>query len=93
MSGVVLDDLKKIGFNEPVDVDGRSLHVQTEVLTRGGVVIRTIILESGVAKVAEDQPCPDITNLGAFIALVESQHKQVVRQLQRHGPTWPASTR
>lgn len=93
MSSLRLDDLKKVGFNESVQVGGRSLHVQTEVLTRSGIVIRTTVLEGGVAKLAEHTPCPDnVSDLGAFVALVESQHKQLVEQLGRRGPTWPASS-
>lgn len=89
MAGLHLGEVKKIGFNASVLVDGRDLHVQTEVLTREGIVIRTTILEGGVAKFAEKRPCPpEVSDLSAFVAVVESQHKQRVEQLRREGAKW-----
>lgn len=76
----------KIGFNESVVALGRTLHVQTEVLTRDGIVIRTVVLDGGVAVFAERQPCPpDVTDLGAFTALVEAQHQRRIERLRREG--------
>jgi len=93
MSGLRLDDARKIGFNDSVQVEEHSLHVQTEVLTRGGIVIRTVILEGGIARFAESRPCPrDVSDLGALVALVESLHKQCLDELKREGAKWLAST-
>ncbi len=80
-----LDAVKRVGFNETVHVGERALHVQTEVLTRDGIVIRTTVLEGGVARLAEGRPCPpEITELNAFEALVLAQHEKHV-ELARHG--------
>ncbi len=74
----------KLGFNETVHVGGRALHVQTEVLTRAGIVIRTTVLEGGVARLAEGRPCPpDVDDLDAFTALVLAQHQKHVDLVRR----------
>ncbi len=80
-----LESVKRVGFNETVRVGRRELHVQTEVLTREGIVIRTTVLEGGVARLAEGRPCPpEIRDMDAFEALVLAQHKKHV-ELARHG--------
>lgn len=63
LDGVVamndLDRIRRIGFNTSVDVGERNLHVQTEVLVRDQVVIRTLVLEGGAIRKAERLPCPE----------------------------------
>lgn len=87
MPGVSPSEAKRIGFNDPVESGGKTLHVQTEVLTRNGIVIRTTVLDGGIATFAESRPCPpDIADLAALIALVESQHKRHVEQVRSSGP-------
>jgi hypothetical protein len=75
-------DPREIGFNDSVLVQGRSLHVQTEVLGREQLVIRTTVLEGGVVRVAERQLCrADATGPEQLRALAEEQHRRNVLQL------------
>jgi hypothetical protein len=92
VSGLPLAEARKIGFNDPVEVEGRSLHVQTEVLTRERVVFRTVVLEGGVVRFLENRPCPpEVTDLGALVACVKSQHEELLDKIRRGG-VWLAST-
>jgi hypothetical protein len=75
-------DPREIGFNESVTVQGRSLHVQTEVLGREELIIRTTVLEGGVVRVTERQLCPvETTRPEQLRVLAEEQHRRNVLQL------------
>jgi hypothetical protein len=91
-SALSLKDARKIGFNEPVEVEGRNLHIQTEVLTRDGVVFRTVVLEGGVVRFTENRACPEwVADLPTLVACVKSQHEEL-RETIRRGGSWLAST-
>ncbi len=93
VSGLSLAEARKIGFNDPVEVAGHTLHVQTEVLTREGVIIRTVVLEGGVVRLAENRPCPpEVSDLAALVARVQSQHGELLDRIRRGGVSWLAST-
>jgi hypothetical protein len=93
VSGLPLADARKIGFNDPVEIEGHSLHVQTEVITRDGIVIRTIVLEGGIVRFSENRPCPpEVSDLGALVAQVQSQHRERLDKIRRGGEPWLAST-
>ena len=93
VSGLPLADARKIGFNDPVVIDGHTLHIQTEVLTRGGVVIRTVVLDGGVVRMAENRPCPpEVADLEALVARVKSQHGELLDKVRLGGASWLAST-
>jgi hypothetical protein len=93
MSGLNPSEARKIGFNESVEVDGLSLHVQTEVLTRGGLVVRTTVLDGGVTKRVESQPVPPlVTEMAALAELAQNQHRWCLDQLKREGASWLEST-
>jgi hypothetical protein len=88
-----LSDARTVGFNDSVEVGGVSLHVQTEVLTRGGGVIRTTVLRGGVAKFVESQPVPpEVSEIAALTALVRTQHQRCTEHLKRVGASWLEST-
>jgi hypothetical protein len=92
VSDLRLADVRKIGFNDPVEVQGRKLHIQTEVITREGVIFRTVVLEGGVVRFLENRPCPpEITDLGALTACVKSQHEELLDTIKQGAP-WLAST-
>jgi hypothetical protein len=52
------DAARKIGYNTPVTVGARTLHVQTEVVGRDRLVIRTTVLERGVVQFSDSSDCP-----------------------------------
>jgi hypothetical protein len=78
-----------IGFNDSVDVEGRGLHVQTEVLMRNGAAIRTTVLAGGVAKYAKTEPVPpNVLDMEALEARVRAQHQGILDHLKRAGASW-----
>jgi hypothetical protein len=86
MSTLNLSEAKKIGFNDSVDVQGVSLHVQTEVLTRSGVVIRTTVYHGGVTKFVETHPVPPhVSDVGALVTLVQMQHRRCFEHVKHGG--------
>ena len=89
MSGPKLAEPWRIGFNDSVDVGGKTLHIQTEVLTARGVVIRTTIYDGGVAKWAGKLPVPaDVTDMQALETLVRQQHQRCFDHVKRAGEKW-----
>jgi hypothetical protein len=90
MSTLNLSEAKKIGFNN--EVPGLDLHIQTEVLTRGGLVIRTTILAAGVVQHAESHPVPpDVSDMLALVALVRTQHQRCFDHVKGAGKSWRES--
>lgn len=81
MSQALADEIRRIGFNTEARVGERRLHVQTEVLRSG--MIRTTVLESGTVRMAESQPCPELSELDQVRDAVESQHMRIVGQVNR----------
>lgn len=78
-----LDQIRKIGFNTSVDVGDRNLHVQTEVLTRKQVVMRTLVLEGGAILRAERHPCPEHLEAPEELeAYVRQRHYESVEALK-----------
>jgi hypothetical protein len=89
MTGLKLADSWRIGFNDSVDVGGKTLHIQTEVLTARGVVIRTTVYDGGVAKWAGKVPVPaDVTDMPALEALVRQQHQRCLNHVKGAGEKW-----
>jgi hypothetical protein len=87
MSALNLTEAKKIGFNN--EVPGLNLHIQTEVLTRRGIVIRTTILAGGVVKHAESHPVPtDVSDMIELAALARAQHQRCFDHIKGAGESW-----
>jgi hypothetical protein len=69
-----------------------ALRVQTEVVTREGIVLRTVVLEGGVVRFTENRTCPpEVQDMGSLIACVKSQHQEILERTRRGG-AWLAST-
>ncbi len=87
------EELRKIGFNDSIDVGTRTLHVQTEVIVRDGVLIRTMVLEGGIVRSVDRHPCPpELVAVDEIRAYANSRHEQRV-QAARQGlvdERWPA---
>ena len=82
MAHLLSEEARSIGFNQSVGVRGRMLHVQTEVLVRRGITIRTTIAEGGTVEVAEDQVLkPNTTHLEQLRTLAQEQHDRQVQKL------------
>lgn len=84
MASSASGDIRKIGFNDSIQVDGRALHIQTEVLQRGGYVMRTTVLEGGTVQFATSEPCPpNLQDEERIRALVQLQHESYVGKVIR----------
>jgi hypothetical protein len=78
-------EVQKIGFNESVILESRKLHVQTEVLVRDRVLVKTTVLEGGVVRFVDSDTCPiDGRTLEDVEAFVLAQHRRNVARA-RHG--------
>lgn len=74
------DELRKIGFNDSLDGDGKKIMVQTEVLGRGGPKIRTTVLARGVVQTSEDQPCDARMNVEEVREAALLQHQRILAE-------------
>lgn len=75
------DAARKIGYNTPVTVGARTLHVQTEVLGRDRLRIRTTVLERGVVQFTDTQDCAeDSTDVDRIRRAAEAQHEAGIRK-------------
>jgi hypothetical protein len=74
-------EFQKIGFNESVLLDSRKLHVQTEVLVKDRVLVKTTILEGGVVRFVDSDTCPiEGRTLEDVEAFVLAQHRRNVER-------------
>ena len=76
-------EIQKIGFNESVVLGSRTMHVQTEVLVRDGVFVRTTAVEGGFVHFVDTVPCPDCQTLGEIEEFAVSQHRRSVERVRR----------
>ena len=83
--GVLIDpkELRKIGFNGAVEGDGHKIMVQTEVLGRGHMIIRTVVLDRGVVQSTEEQPCPVTKDIELVRKTAKEQHERILEQQKR----------
>ncbi len=80
----VSEAIRGIGFYDSVQREGRSLHVQTEVIGRREAVVRSTVLEGGTVHYAERKPYPvEIVDVEQARKHVEEQHKRVVARASR----------
>jgi hypothetical protein len=77
---VAPDEIQRIGFNESVSFQGRNLHIQTEVLVRDHVLVKTTILERGVVRFAQAATCSRALALHEIEAFVIAQHRRAVQR-------------
>lgn len=74
--------IRKIGFNKYVRLASRELHVQTEVLLRDGILVKTTVLEGGTVLFTDTQACPaEITDVREIEAYVAAQHHRNIAKL------------
>lgn len=75
-------DVRSLGHNNAVELGERKLMVQTEVLGKGEFKIRTTVLERGVVRYSESNPCPG-DQLEQVRPLVDAQHARNLERVQR----------
>ena len=84
MSDQLAIAVRRIGFNESVERDGRSFHVQTEIHARNGIVIRTTVHEGGTVVHVDNQPVATSEDVLELLeTLAEAQHDGCVERLKR----------
>ena len=72
-------EIQKIGFNESVMLESRKLHVQTEVLVKDRVLVKTTVLEGGVVRFVDSDTCStDGWTFEDVEAFVLAQHQRNV---------------
>lgn len=79
MSDAVYD----IGFNAEVRSGARRLHVQTEIVGRSELKIRTIVVEGGAILANYDQPCPPDEGVEQIRRLAHTHHQNCVDRTAR----------
>jgi hypothetical protein len=72
----------EIGYNDQLQISDRSLHVQTEVLGKRELKIKTAVLERGTVVHVTARSWPAHLGIEEIQSLAETQHQQVVRQLR-----------
>ena len=65
------DDLSSLGFNDHVELNGRSLHVQTEVTRTDPITVRSVVFEGGTILEATTR---------ALSASDDSQARQAIQE-------------
>jgi hypothetical protein len=81
-----MTELETIGYNSSVQVGRRELHVQTEVIVREAIVIRTMVLEAGIVRSVERHTCPsELCDVDQVRAYASSQHERQIA-VARHDP-------
>jgi len=79
-----LESARKIGFNKAVARNARMFIVQTEVLGKAGLTIRTTVLEGGVVRIAESSDGTQYSGeLERVQAAAQAQHDDYVNRVQR----------
>ena len=71
------DDLSSLGFNDHVELDGRSLHVQTEVTRTDPITVRSVVFEGGTILDATTCALPHSDHSQAKQA-IQLQHENVL---------------
>jgi hypothetical protein len=80
----IKDEIKTIGFYNCVEVKGRSFHVQTEIISRELMQVKSTVLEGGTVLDTSVQPYP--THLDDRIqgeAFIQAQHEKMVEQVNQ----------
>lgn len=82
-SDAIAEALMRRGHNDSEEIAGRSLHVQTEVVARRPIKVRSQIFEGGrilYAHVGQLEPGID---LEAGVQAIRAQHEQTLAKLRR----------
>ncbi len=81
----MINDLKKIGFYDCVEIGGRFFHVSTEVIGNEALQIRTTVLEGGtVLDSSSSALAPGDAELQECEDVVQAHHLNILKQVQ-HG--------
>ena len=72
------EELSKIGFNDSLTGDPRKVMVQTEVVGRGPVAIRTRVLHHGVIQSSEKQPLAETDDIEQIRTAARIQHERIL---------------
>lgn len=76
-------DVRELGFNDRVQVAGRSFDVQTEVVERNALEIRSTVLEQGRVLYSTSGALAEQGDVARAEALVREQHETVLGLVRR----------
>lgn len=77
------DDPRSIGFNDSVELNGQTFHVQTEVTRRGELQSRSVVVEGGGVRFSETRPLPRRGSRESLEGEVRQRHDEVVARARR----------
>jgi len=84
MAESFFESARKIGFNRAVARNSRTFIVQTEVLGKERLTIRTTVLERGVVRVAESSDGAQYSGeIERVQAAAQAQHDAFVNRVER----------
>ena len=77
--------LRDIGYYDCLELNGKSFHVQTEVMGKDEVKIKTSVISDGAILDGLVSICPSsVTNLEQGEAVAKTQHKDFLNRVQNH---------
>ena len=77
-----ISDLRELGHNDRLQVNGRSLDVQTEVVGQGPWEVRSMVIEAGrVIHTSRGSLPATITDVERAAQEVRAQHERVMRKV------------
>ncbi len=74
-------DVTQIGFNTEVQQGERSLHVQTEIIARGGTKIRTTVTHRGAILHVSSSPFELERSLDDCRRIAQTVHARIVERV------------
>lgn len=84
MDSVEHEQIRSVGFNTRIVHGERTFDVQTEVMGRSAMTVRTTVIEGGVVRLLDSQPfAANAGDLGSARERVAQCHELVVRRVRR----------
>ena len=78
------EEVRCLGFNTDVEHDATTFHVQTEIIGRDELKVKTSVLLGGVVRFYDTRPCPTHkSNLQDLRELIEALHLLVVERVRQ----------
>lgn len=76
-------EIYEIGFNDQVAVDGRGFHIQTEILGKTDLKIKTTVLEGGSIKHVASRLWSAAIGVEELQELAATQHQLIIDKVLR----------
>lgn len=77
-------EIYEIGFNDQIEVGSRGFHIQTEILGKTELKIKTTVLEGGTTKHVAARLWSSAIGVEELQDLAETQHKLIIDKVLRN---------